>query len=160
MCQEYFLRFPKICTSSCFPLCFYCYKTLIVRMFYQVIYDLCIESFNRRCGKICWVKHSRFQSHQTFQRNTFAFPWSEVSIFNVIKERCLYSWKAFMVLLKTVKNVKTQKNAKVQPSKSFHIYGTLYMISIFLNVLLECTKSFNTVHCISIYAEICRRVPF
>ena len=30
----------------------------------------------------------------------------------------------------------------------------------FLNVLLDCTESFNTVYCISVYAETCRRVRF
>ena len=33
-----------------------------------------------RSGKICCAKHSQFQPHWSFHRNTFALPWSEVLI--------------------------------------------------------------------------------
>ena len=39
-------------------------------------------------------------------------------LFSIIKQKCLYSQKIFVVLLKT---------AKVKPSESFHIYGTSYL---------------------------------
>ena len=67
---------------------------------------LCLPAIYRRQGKICWAKYSWFQRHQVFMEILSHCLGHKCSLFSTIKDRCLYSRKTFVVLLKIVKNAK------------------------------------------------------
>ena len=80
----------------------------------QLSYELSVAY--RKRGKIRWAKHSWFQPYKVFCRNTFVVHWPPVFI---IYLQLKIHGKTFVVLSKTTKTV------KVQPSKSFPVYGML-----------------------------------
>ena len=74
-------------------------------------------------GNIHWAKLLRIPPNDVFHRKPFAVPFLTFKALNNAIIRSLYnlnkySCKTFVVLLKTM------KNAKVQPSKSFPVCGS------------------------------------